>query len=181
MSGANMCSCSACALMNSTVYFHIIIQTLSLSHSHSLFPLNSCLDPPPPTHPSSALHKGLLSHHCGSWCCRELGLGGRVGKTLQTRHEQMPGTLDCRVDHQGRVGCRVLMCARVNVCLICVCDRVCMGVWGSSSPDLLSPDCSSDYSAFSACLKGMETGVGGVWLHEKDLAALDMHACMICI
>lgn len=54
-----------------------------------------------------------------------------------------------------------------------------MGVWGSSSPDLLSPDCSSDYSASSACLKGMETG--GVRLHEKDLAALDMHACMICI
>ncbi|KAI9530026.1 hypothetical protein NQZ68_008267 [Dissostichus eleginoides] len=56
---------------------------------------------PIPT-PTSALRKGLRSHHCGSWCCGRPVLGGRVGTALQTRHEQMPETLDCRADHRGR-------------------------------------------------------------------------------
>lgn len=40
-----------------------------------------------------------------------------MGKALQTRHEQMPETLDCRADHQGRVESRG---SNVCVCLICV-------------------------------------------------------------
>lgn len=111
VSRANMCSCSACVLMNSAVRFHIIIQP----RTRTLSPLNSCLVPP--LLPSK---KSLLSHHCGSWCCGRPGLGGRVGKILQTRHEQMPETLDCRADHRGRASHWVLMRVQVYVCLICV-------------------------------------------------------------
>lgn len=80
-------------------------QHRAFSHYHStpffLTPphLNSCCHPPLPTHSPS---KSLLSHYCGNWWCGGPGLGGRVGKTLQTRHEQMPETLDCRADHRGR-------------------------------------------------------------------------------
>lgn len=54
-----------CLLMNGAVHFHINILALSLHPSS----LNSCIVSPP------VLHKGLLSHHCGSWFCHEPGLG----------------------------------------------------------------------------------------------------------
>ncbi len=51
VSRANMCSCSACVLMNSAVRFHIIIQPSSLPLLLSFSPLNSCLVPPHPIPP----------------------------------------------------------------------------------------------------------------------------------
>lgn len=83
-----------CVLMNSAVRFHIIIQPRSLA-------LNSCLVPPP--HHPPLLRKGLAFPPLWeAGAAAGPGLGGRVGKTLQTRHEQMPETLDCRADHRGR-------------------------------------------------------------------------------
>lgn len=94
--------------------YHSAPYSLSLSSS-----LNSCSpDNTPHRHPFPS--KSLLSHHCGNWWCGRPGLGGRVGKTLQTRHEQMPETLDRRADHQGRTRRWVLMCGQVYACLICV-------------------------------------------------------------
>lgn len=98
-----------------------------------------------------------------------------MGKTLQTRHEQMPETLDCRVDHWGRASCRVLMHVQALLCLICVC------VWGGLPGPRVPPDCSLVFSACSACLKDME--ILGSFLHgEKDFAGIrDVFMNDICI
>lgn len=97
-----------------------------------------------------------------------------MGKTLQTRHEQMPETLDCRVDHWGRASCRVLMHVQALLCLICVFGG------GVASPRV-PPDCSLVFSACSACLKDME--ILGSFLHgEKDFAGIrDVFMNDICI
>ena len=92
VSGANMCRCSACVLMNSTMHFHIIIQQRTLSLSPSSIAARPTNPPPPLTHPPIPFEKSLLSHYCGNWWRSGPGLGGRVGKTLQTRREQMPET-----------------------------------------------------------------------------------------
>lgn len=100
-----------------------------------------------------------------------------MGKTLQTRHEQMPETLDCRVDHWGRASCRVLMHVQALLCLICVC------VWGGGGlpGPRVPPDCSLVFSACSACLKDME--ILGSFRHgEKDFAGIrDVFMNDICI
>lgn len=93
------------------------------------------------------------------------GLGGRVGKAFQARHEQMPETLDCRVDHWGRASCRVLM--RVQALVFDMCACLGGGVAQTRPGPGVPPDCSLVFSACSACLKDMEI-LGFYLLGEKD-------------
>lgn len=90
VSWAIICRCSASVLMNSIVRFHIIIyhRTFSLS-SPSIAASPHPSNPTPSTH---SLRKACFPTIVGTGGAAGQGLGGRVGKTLQTRREQMPET-----------------------------------------------------------------------------------------